>query len=104
MITVLVQIKLRDGTTKEEAQANSHAVAPRFQGKEGLQCKYFLYHEEGWGGGFYVWDSREAAESYFNEAWFERMTKDMGTRPQVRYFETAVVVDNTRDEILAQSA
>ncbi|MPY72603.1 MAG: hypothetical protein GEU92_21485, partial [Alphaproteobacteria bacterium] len=64
MITVLVTYKLRPGTDRTAAKAQSEAAAPRFRALDGLQTKYFLYREEeGLGGGFYIWESREKAEA-----------------------------------------
>ena len=104
MITVLVQYKLRDGTTREQARKSSEAAAPRFQGLDGLYRKWFLYQESGTGGGFYEWESREKAAAFHSEAWLDRMQEQMGSRPTVTYFETAVVVDNTKGDIQIEAA
>ena len=104
MITVLVEYKLNDGTTREQAHKGSEAAAPRFQGLDGLHRKCFLYHDRGTGGGFYEWENRKKAEAFFNEAWLDRMEAMVGSRPTVKYFETAVLVDNTKGDIQVQAA
>ncbi|MGZ0246742.1 MAG: hypothetical protein ACKVH1_12440, partial [Alphaproteobacteria bacterium] len=59
----------------------------------------FPYQEaDGLGGGFYAWESRARAEAFHCAAWLESMEERMGTRPELTFFETAVVVDNTVGE------
>lgn len=95
MFTVLVTYRLRDGVDREAAHRLAREAAPRFQGVPGLQSKHFLYHgERGLGGGFYTWETREAAEGFHSEAWLDSMEERMGSRPQLTFFETAVRVDN----------
>ena len=84
--------------TLEQAGTFAAQSAPKFRGKPGLHCKYYLLElETGLGGGMYVWESREAAEAYFTAAWRARMSAELGHEPQVRYFEVPLVVDNTRE-------
>ena len=72
MITVLVTYKLPEAMNRAAAHALSEQVAPRFQVLEGLRMKHFLYHEEqGLGGGFYTWDTREAADTFHTETWLD---------------------------------
>lgn len=100
MITVLVTYKLAGGVDRAAAHAMSRQAAPRFQGIDGLCSKHFLYQEEeGLGGGFYTWESREKAEAFHSDAWLDSMERRMGSRPELRYFETAVLVDNSAGEI-----
>ena len=103
--TVHVTYKLKPGTDRAAAKAQSEAAAPRFQALDGLQTKYFLYHEDrGLGGGFYIWDSREKAEAFHSEAWLDSMEERMGSRPEIAFFETAVIVDNLAGEVLIEAA
>ena len=94
MITVLVRFKLPDGVGHEQYIKTAEQAAPNFQGMDGLKTKYFLYHEDGYGGGFYVWESRQQAEALYTEAWADGMEERMGARPEVIYFHTDIVVDN----------
>lgn len=105
MITVYVKYKLPAGTDRAAAHRQSVAAAPKFQALAGLKTKYFLYQEdEGCGGGFYIWNSRAEAEAFHNEAWLDSMEARMGARPEMTFFETAVVVDNTAGEVLVEAA
>ena len=105
MITVLVKYRLPAGTDRAAAKAQSEAAAPKFQALDGLKTKYFLYQEEeGCGGGFYIWESRAQAEAFHSEAWLDSMEERMGARPELTFFETAVIVDNTAGDILVEAA
>ena len=105
MITVLVTYKLPKGMDQAAANALSEQAAPRFQVLEGLRMKHFLYHEEqGLGGGFYTWDTREAADTFHTETWLDSLEERMGSRPELQYFETAVVVDNNSGEVWVKAA
>jgi hypothetical protein len=43
--------------------------APNYRGIPGLVRKYYLYGDDRTGGGVYLWNSREAAERFYSEAW-----------------------------------
>ena len=98
MITALVQFPLKEGTTLEAARAAYEGSAPKYRGLAGLARKYYLFDAaSGVGGGCYLWESREAAESFYDDAWKRYMTERYGTEPRITYFETPVIVDNTME-------
>ena len=98
MITALVQFPLKDGTTLEKAREAYEGSAPKYRGLPGLARKYYLFDAaSGIGGGCYLWESREAAESFYDDAWKRYMTERYGTEPRITYFETPVIVDNTME-------
>ncbi len=105
MITVLVTYKLPAGMDRAAAHALSEQAAPRFQALDRLRMKHFLYQEDaGLGGGFYSWESREAADAFHSDAWLDSMEERMGSRPTLQYFETAVVVDNATGDVRVEAA
>lgn len=105
MITVLVTYKLPAGMDRAAAAKLSEDAAPRFQALEGLRTKHFLYQgADGLGGGFYAWETRAQADAFHCEAWLDSMEDRMGSRPELTFFETAVVVDNTVGEVQVQAA
>jgi hypothetical protein len=105
MITVLVTYKLAPGMDRAAALKLQEDAAPKFQGLAGLNTKHFLYQEaEGLAGGFYAWESREAAEAFHCEAWLDSMEERMGSRPELAFFETAILVDNTAGEVRVEAA
>ena len=96
MITAIVQFPLKDGTTLEEARAAYEGSAPKYRGLAGLARKYYLFDAAaGTGGGCYLWESRAAAETFYDDAWKRFITERYGAEPTITYFETPVIVDNT---------
>ena len=101
MITAVVQFKLTDGTSLEDATAIFQNTAPRYRGMTGLMRKYYLFDPEtGTGGGCYLFETRAAAEAVFNDAWRALIKDKYGAEPGIHYFETPVVVDNVSNEIV----
>ncbi len=84
--------------SKEDAIAAGKASAPTFLGMKGLIRKYYLNGDEG-GGGVYLWESREAAEAWYNDDWAPNMEKRFGVRPTLTYYDNHLVVDNATDEV-----
>ena len=67
-----------------------------FEGLPGLRFKVFTVDEkEQRAINFYVWDSQEAAEAFFNDELRERVTELYGVSPTVSYLEIAELVDNS---------
>ena len=101
MITAVVQFKLTDGTSLEDATAIFQSTAPRYRGMTGLMRKYYLFDPDtGTGGGCYLFENRDAAEAVFNDAWRALIKDKYGADPGIHYFETPVVVDNVSNEIV----
>jgi heme-degrading monooxygenase HmoA len=67
-----------------------------FEGLPGLRFKFFTLNEEGQRAtNFYVWDSEEAAETFFSDELTLRVTGLYGVAPTVEFLEIAEFVDNT---------
>ena len=104
MITAVVQFKLTAGTSLEDATAIFKSTAPRYLGMAGLIRKNYLFDPEtGVGGGCYLFESQAAAEAIFNDDWRALIKEKYGAEPNVHFFETPVVVDNLRNEIVGGS-
>jgi hypothetical protein len=99
MITAIVNFKLPEGTTTQDAAKIFRESAPRYRGVPGLVRKYHVFGDDGTGGGIYLWRSREAAEALYDAAWRQMIRERYGAEPSVRYFETPVIVDNVIGEI-----
>jgi len=101
MITAVVRFKLTEGTSLDDAAAIFQGTAPRYRGMTGLLRKYYLFDPDtGTGGGCYLFESRDAAEAVFDDAWRALIKEKYGAEPNIDYFETPVVVDNVSDEIV----
>jgi hypothetical protein len=66
-----------------------------FEGLPGLRFKFFTMDEKKRQAmNFYVWDSKEAAETFFTDELRERVTGLYGASPTISYLEIAEFVDN----------
>ncbi len=102
MITSITKIKLCTAISLEAAKKEFTEIAPMFKNPQGLIRKQFLLSENGaLIGGVYLWQDMESARN-FNENILMGMVKQKyGVLPEVDYFETPVIVDNSTGEIIS---
>ena len=104
-ITTVVQFRLPQPISLEEATRRFESSAPKYRNLPGLIRKYYLRAEDGrTAGGVYLWESRAAAEQVYSGEWRERVTKLYGNAPQVTYFDTPVIVDNSAGGAITKAA
>ena len=95
MITEYVLFKLPAGISRQEVVQGMQEVAPRWRAEPELIRKTFIYDPAaGQAGAFYLWQSRAAAERAHDAAWRQRIRDSYGSEPEIRYFDTPLVVDN----------
>jgi hypothetical protein len=87
MITAVVRFRLPEGTTRDDAKAMFEKSAPNYRGVPGLVRKYYLYGDDRTGGGVYLWNSREAAERFYSEAWKSTIAQRYGAQPEISFYE-----------------
>ena len=105
MITAIVNFKLPAEIDAKKAADLFKGSAPKYRGMKGLVRKYYLFDEQSRiGGGVYLWKSRADADAVYTPQWKAYIAERYGAPPDIRYFETAVVVDNESDKILADAA
>jgi hypothetical protein len=105
MITAIVNFKLSDGIDSKKAAELFEGSAPKYRGMKGLVRKYYLFDaDKRIGGGVYLWKSRADAEAVYTPQWQAYIAERYGAPPDIRYFETAVIVDNESDRITADAA
>ena len=63
MITAIVRYRLPASIDLEACAAHFRTIAPSFRTVPGLVRKQFIYAEDGWAGGVYLWKTRAAAEA-----------------------------------------
>jgi hypothetical protein len=103
MITAIATFRLPKALTLNEAKAIFQSTAPRYQTLPGLLRKYYVLSEDGLtAGGVYLWQSRQAADALYDDAWRAFVTEKYGAPPQVVYMESPVIVDNTTRQILVE--
>lgn len=102
MISAFVQFNLPQPVTRETARELFLATVPDYRGIPGLIRKYYLHSKDGGTvGGVYLWESQEAADNFYTEAWKNALRERFGDEPTVLCFETPVVVDNLADEVIS---
>jgi hypothetical protein len=74
-------------------------VIPTYKAVAGLRRKYFI-SRPGRAGGVYEWDSREAAEAYYNPDWYRRISSTYGVSPEVTLFDAPCLVDNVTGDVI----
>ena len=101
MITALVQFKLPERMTVEQARAVFASTAPRYLAMQGLVRKHYILSEDGLtAGGVYPWQTRADAERVYDAAWREFIRGKYHTDPVVTYFDTPVMVDNVAGQVV----
>ena len=104
MITALVQFKLPERMTVEQARAVFASTAPRYLAMQGLVRKHYILSEDGLtAGGVYLWQTRADAERVYDAAWREFIRGKYHTDPVVTYFDTPVMVDNVAGQVVESS-
>ena len=105
MITAVVRFKLPATIDAAKAADLFRGSAPNYQGLAGLIRKYYLFDAESrTGGGCYLWESREAAERVYTADWRKTIADRYGSPPEISFFETPVVVDNTLGKTILDAA
>ena len=101
MITALVQFKLPERMTVEQARAVFASTAPRYLAMQGLVRKHYILSEDCLtAGGVYLWQTRADAERVYDAAWREFIRGKYHTDPVVTYFDTPVMVDNVAGQVV----
>ena len=96
MITAIVRFKLPATVDAAKAAELFKGSAPKYEALKGLVRKYYLFDAENrTGGGCYLWESREAAERVYSAEWRKMITDRYGSPPEISFFETPVIVDNS---------
>ncbi|MGB7949886.1 MAG: YdhR family protein [Candidatus Binatia bacterium] len=101
MVTAIVQFRIPEPMTEQQAKEVFMSTAPKYQQARGLIRKYYLLSEDGGTvGGVYLWQSRGDAEKFYTQEWKNFVKEKYGAEPSIVYFHSPVVVDNLSQEII----
>ena len=104
MITAIVQYKLPPHIDLAACAAHFRSIAPDFRAVPGLIRKQFIYAEDGWAGGVYLWQTQAAAEKFYAGPWLDGIRGRYGMDPQIKFFQTACITDNAAGVVLLPDA
>ena len=105
MITEIVLFRLPEGMTREDAIAKYRLTVPTWQANPDLIRKAFLYDETSRGGGaVYHWTNMEAAKLAHGLEFQKRIQATYGCEPELQYFETPIIIDNTTKQVIEEAA
>lgn len=68
---------------------------PDYQAATGLGRKSFSFSSDGRLGGVYLWNSKNAAEIWFNRAWYEKAKGRFGYDPDLRFIGVVRALEGT---------
>ena len=97
MIGVFVTFRFGDNFVEHAVRKIAEAARARFEGMPGLRSKAFTFNSaKREAANFYVWDSEDAAKTFFTDQLLEYVTGLYGVRPTVEIVQIATLVENTR--------
>jgi hypothetical protein len=94
MIVEYVQFKYPAGWTREQILEDARPTAVKWRANKELIRKHYIAGENGSGGAFYIWPSKEAAQRGHDAAWRANIEKRTGSTPVITYFDLLMIVDN----------
>ena len=99
MIVEYVLFKSPPGKSRDEILADARKTVPKWRANRELVRKHYIESEDGYGGAFYIWPSREAAERGHDAAWRAGVEQRTGSTPVIRYFDLLMIVDNEAGKV-----
>ena len=99
MIVEYVLFKTPLGMAREQILEGARHTIPRWQANKELIRKHYIESEDGYGGAFYIWPSRAAAERGHDAQWRAGVKQRTGSDPVIRYFDLLMIVDNEAGKV-----
>jgi len=97
MIGVFITLHYGDDFNEEGLLKIAETARGRFERMPGLRSKAFTINSgKREATNFYIWDSADAAQTFFTEELVERIAGLYGVRPSVEFVKIATLVENTR--------
>jgi heme-degrading monooxygenase HmoA len=102
MIGVFITFLYGDNFDEEGVRKIAETARGGFEGMPGLRSKAFTINSgKREATNFYVWDSADAAKTFFTDELVERITSLYGVRPRVEFVRVATLVENTHRDLPA---
>jgi hypothetical protein len=94
MIVEYVLFNYPPGLTREQILQDARTTVAGWRANKELIRKHYIAGEDGSGGAFYIWPSKEAAQRGHDAKWRASIEKRTGSKPVIRYFDLLMIVDN----------
>ena len=96
MIGVFVTFRYSDTFDERAVRKIAEMARAKFEEMPGLRSKAFTINsEKREARNFYVWDSDDAAKTFFNEDLLRQVTGLYGVIPTVEFVQIAALVENS---------
>jgi hypothetical protein len=97
MFGTIVTFRFGESPAGDRVRGVAAKAREKFDGMPGLRSKAFTFDpDQNVAVNFYVWESREAAESFFTPQLKEMVATLYGVPAEVRFVEVAQLVDNAQ--------
>jgi len=97
VIGVFVTFRYENNFDERAVRKIAETARVRFEGMPGLRAKAFTLNPgKREAANFYVWDSEDAAKTFFTDELVERVAGLYGVRPSVEFVQIATLVENNR--------
>ena len=95
MIGVILTFRYGDNFDERVVRKVAETARVRFEGMPGLRSKAFAFSSTmRQATNFYVWDSEDAARTFFTEELLQRVSGLYGVRPDVEFVQVVALVEN----------
>jgi heme-degrading monooxygenase HmoA len=72
---------------------------PEYQAIKGLKQKFYAFSENHQlFGGIYLWETEKAAQTWFNQAWFDKTKEKYGKKGIVEYYQIEKITEIAQPE------
>jgi hypothetical protein len=105
MHTLMWTFKVPARTSKAQLLETIAATAHTYEGVPGLIRKYYGIRPDGGSlVGIYLWESAASAAAFHTADWVAMATRRWGAPPQRQEWETPMVVESARRQLVAEKA
>lgn len=96
MIGVFVKFRFAEDFEEGTIRKIAATARAKFEAMPGLRSKAFTFNsDDREATNFYVWDSEEAAETFFTKETVERIAAVYGVSPSIEFVDIAALVENS---------
>jgi len=94
MIGTFVTFRYAEKFDEQAVRKIAEASHAKFAGMPGLRSKTFTINPaKREAANFYIWNSEDAAKTFFTDAMLERVRRIYGVRPSVEFVQIAAFVE-----------